>query len=151
MDKKKQSIDQNVLARNSNKNQVKNATNVDEERMMKNKSWNESPAISKESQISDRKVVTRIQLKKTEQTRQDNPQKSKLLQNSKLKNCKQKKRRDQLWTEGNRGVIKTYWPERVTKTRSKMQPRSTKKYGWKTRAETSHWQSARNFKWVIRR
>ena len=61
----------------SNKKQVKNATNVDEERLMKN----ESPAISKESQISDRKVVTRIQLKKTEQTRQGNPQKSKL-QNS---------------------------------------------------------------------
>ena len=81
MDKVKQSIDQNVLARKSNKNQVKNATNVDEERLMKN----ESPAISKESQISDRKVVTRIQLKKTEQTRQGNPQKSKL-QNSETVN-----------------------------------------------------------------
>ena len=84
MDKVKQSGDQNVMARKSNKNQVKNATNVDEDGLMKNKSWNESPASSKESEISDRKVVTRIQLKKTEQTRQDNPQKSKFLQNSKI-------------------------------------------------------------------
>ena len=84
MDKVKQSGDQNVMARKSNKNQVKNATNVDEDGLMKNKSWNESPASSKESEISDRKVVIRIQLKKTEQTRQDNPQKSKFLQNSKI-------------------------------------------------------------------
>ena len=65
----------------SNKKQVKNATNVDEERLMKN----ESPAISKESQISDRKVVTRRQLKKTEQTRQGNPQKSKLQKSETVK------------------------------------------------------------------
>ena len=37
MDKRKQRGDQNVLARKSNKNQVKNATNVDEERWMKKK------------------------------------------------------------------------------------------------------------------
>ena len=71
MDKVKQSIDQNVLARKSNKNQVKNATNVDEERLMKNKSWNESPSISKESQISDRKVVTRKHHKRIAHVRQD--------------------------------------------------------------------------------
>ena len=59
MDKRKQRGDQNVLARKSNKNQVKNATNVDEERWMKKKSWNESLAISKEFQISDQQVVTR--------------------------------------------------------------------------------------------
>ena len=37
MDKRKQRGDQNVLARKSNKNQIKNATNVDEERWMKKK------------------------------------------------------------------------------------------------------------------
>ena len=35
MDKLKQSGDQNVLARKSYKNQVKNATNVDEQRLIK--------------------------------------------------------------------------------------------------------------------
>ena len=59
MDKLKQSGDQNVLARKSYKNQVKNATNVDEQRLMKNKSWNESSAISKEFQISDQQEVTK--------------------------------------------------------------------------------------------
>ena len=84
MDKVKQSADQNVLAGKSNKNQAKNATNVDEERLMRNKSWNESSAISKEFQISHQKVVTRIHHKKTKQTLQDNRQSSKLLQNSKI-------------------------------------------------------------------
>ena len=83
MDKRKQRGDQIVLARKSNKNQVKNATKVNEEIWMKNKSWNESLAISKEFQISDQKVVTRKLHKKTKKTLQDNRQRSKLLQNSK--------------------------------------------------------------------